>query len=51
MLPTVNYIRGLKGNGTEVFKERQSLRAVVLKFVAHMGFSPGPDHTAFSLLV
>lgn len=50
MLPTVNYVRGLKGDGPETSKEKQSVRAIVLKFVAHMGFRPGHDHIAFSLL-
>jgi len=50
-LPTVNYVRGLKGDGTEASKGRQRVRAVMLKAVALLGFSPGPDHTAFFLLV
>lgn len=51
ILPTVNLVRELKGNGTGTSKEKQSVRAVALKFLAHMGFSWGPDHRAFSLLL
>ena len=51
MLPPVNYIRRVKGDSTEASKERQNVRAVVLKVVVHTGFNPGPDHTIFSLLV
>lgn len=39
-------MRGIKGDVTGTSKEKQSVRAVALKFLAYLRFSPGPVHTA-----